>query len=277
MKQLKTNLVYNIECFFYTGDYFAVRVTEDPVYATPIFTTMGGQSKCPGETMTSRRESNVRIMTIEHRCGNFADEECDYRTLGEDGEAHFAAIIFNDSPTNEAVDYSIGLASSFSKYGTSCGEPGKISGLVVEFDQTELGGIPYRQQIEVPFKVSRDSIYHCHNFVDVEISITASCEAASSSSHVYQYGLEAGKDGLKVISYDPANVMHESTSSATFSVSWAVTQRPSRAPTPSLNVRRLSANAEQEDSTSKLAAQVDELTKKVDLMMNLLVEKATAK
>lgn len=38
------------------GDYFVVRITEDPVYGTPVFTTMGGQSKCPGETATSRRE-----------------------------------------------------------------------------------------------------------------------------------------------------------------------------------------------------------------------------
>ena len=30
------------------GDYFAVRITQDPVYGTPVFTTMGGQSKCPG-------------------------------------------------------------------------------------------------------------------------------------------------------------------------------------------------------------------------------------
>ena len=46
------------------GDFFAVRIMEDPVYGTPVFTTMGGASKCPGETGTSRRESNVRIVQI---------------------------------------------------------------------------------------------------------------------------------------------------------------------------------------------------------------------
>mmetsp|Transcript_20384 Transcript_20384/g.28120 ORF Transcript_20384/g.28120 Transcript_20384/m.28120 type:complete len:161 (+) Transcript_20384:157-639(+) len=51
------------------GDYFAVRVTQDQTYGTPIFTTMGGQSKCPGETGTSRRESEVKIIQIIPRCG----------------------------------------------------------------------------------------------------------------------------------------------------------------------------------------------------------------
>ena len=55
---------------FYEGDYFAVRVTEDPVFGTPVFTTMGGQSKCPGETGTTRRESNVKIHQIVDRCCN---------------------------------------------------------------------------------------------------------------------------------------------------------------------------------------------------------------
>eukprot|EP01035_Chromulina_nebulosa_P063886 gene63886-87375_t len=51
------------------GDYFAVRITEDPVYGTPVFTTMGGQSKCPGESGTNRRESQVSIQGIVPRCG----------------------------------------------------------------------------------------------------------------------------------------------------------------------------------------------------------------
>lgn len=218
-------------CILFLGDYFAVRVTEDPVYATPIFTTMGGQSKCPGESMTSRRESNVRIMSIEHRCGYGGDEICDFRTLGDNGVAYFAAIIYNDSPTNEPVDYTIGLANSFSEYGTTCGTRGKITGLQVDFDQTDLGDIPYRKQIEVPFRVRRNSVYHCHNYVDVEVAITATCEEASSSSYVYQYGLVSNSAGVKEISYDTANVMNEATSSATFSLSWAIVSRPSNAPT----------------------------------------------
>lgn len=81
------------------GDYFAVRMSEDPVYGTPIFFTVGGESKCPGETGTSRRESNVRINRIVHRCGADRKSICDELTLtNPDDTAHFGVVIQNLSP-----------------------------------------------------------------------------------------------------------------------------------------------------------------------------------
>ena len=81
------------------GDYFVVRITEDPVYGTPIFTTMGGQSRCPGETATAKRDSNVNILEIKHRCGPNMNSICDETTLAAGDTANFAVIIYNDSPT----------------------------------------------------------------------------------------------------------------------------------------------------------------------------------
>jgi hypothetical protein len=86
-----------------SGDYFAVRITEDPVFATPVFTTMGGQSMCPGETGTSRRESNVKILGIIHRCGPNHNSPCDATTLVSGQYATFSAEIYNDSPTREFI------------------------------------------------------------------------------------------------------------------------------------------------------------------------------
>ena len=51
------------------GDYIAVSITEDKVFGTPIFTTVGGQSKCPGETMTTKREADVQIVEVVYKCG----------------------------------------------------------------------------------------------------------------------------------------------------------------------------------------------------------------
>ena len=76
-----------------------VRITQDPVHGTPVFTTLGGQSKCPGETLTSRRESNVKIIEIAHRCGPNSNSICDETTLKIGDKAHFAVVIYNDSPT----------------------------------------------------------------------------------------------------------------------------------------------------------------------------------
>jgi hypothetical protein len=88
--------------YIFSGDYFAVRITEDPVFGTPVFTTMGGQSKCPGETSTSRRESGVRILEIRHLCGPNRDQSCALGMFPKDGEdAYFSVVIQNLSPTGE--------------------------------------------------------------------------------------------------------------------------------------------------------------------------------
>lgn len=81
------------------GDYFAVRITEDSVFGTPVFKTMGGQSQCPGETATQRRQSRVTIKQIIHRCGTDRNTRCDERTLKRGDPASFGLVIENLSPT----------------------------------------------------------------------------------------------------------------------------------------------------------------------------------
>jgi hypothetical protein len=74
------------------------------VFGTPIFTTMGGQSKCPGETATSRRESMVRILEIKHRCGPSHNMSCAAGVYPKEGEdALFGLVIQNLSPTEDEV------------------------------------------------------------------------------------------------------------------------------------------------------------------------------
>ena len=61
--------------------------------------TIGGKSKCPGETGTSRRESSVQIMEIKHMCGPDSNSICDETTLSAGSKANFAVVIYNNSPT----------------------------------------------------------------------------------------------------------------------------------------------------------------------------------
>lgn len=51
-----------------SGDVFAVKIETDTVYGTPIFTTIGGESTCPGETATTRRAEEVTIFDIIPHC-----------------------------------------------------------------------------------------------------------------------------------------------------------------------------------------------------------------
>jgi hypothetical protein len=87
-----------------TGDYFAIRINEDDLYGTPMFTTLGGQSMCPGETATLARESNVRITEVVPRCGPQQNEDCLHLNSGD--RAYFSAKILNMSPTRTYLAYS---------------------------------------------------------------------------------------------------------------------------------------------------------------------------
>ena len=229
------------------GDFFAVRITEDPVYGTPVFTTMGGASKCPGETGTSRRESNVRILEIRERCGTDKASPCNELTLGPGDNANFGVVIENLSPTQDEVYYTLEVAGPYDDYLESggdgnytCGVSGQGSGLVVLFSSTDIQRIPYNRLVEVQFtatNVYNGPISLCNEFNDIELRLIATCEQPSSSSAVYQYGVEYDEASKQtVIKYDPAHRIYASNSTATFSVKWpAARRRLSDAATPGLS------------------------------------------
>ena len=79
-----------------------VRITEDPVFGTPVFTTIGGQSKCPGETGTARRQSSVSIVDIVPRSAS-SDSLCTNTNLNAGEKAHFGVVILNMSPTSTLI------------------------------------------------------------------------------------------------------------------------------------------------------------------------------
>ena len=68
------------------------------MFGTPVFTTIGGQSKCPGETSTSRRQSEVSIVDIVPRYAS-PDSLCENTNLNAGEKAHFGVVIVNQSPT----------------------------------------------------------------------------------------------------------------------------------------------------------------------------------
>ena len=217
------------------GDFFAVRITEDPVYGTPVFTTMGGASKCPGETGTSRRESNVRILEIRERCGANKASPCDEHTLNPGDNANFGVIIENLSPTQDEVYYTL-RTSPFDDYLRSggdgnytCGVSGQQSGLVVVFSREDIYQIPYNRLVEVQFTVSNvlnGPLSLCDEFNDVQVQLIATCEIPTSNSQVYQYGVLYNTETKQTeILYNSADRIYASNSTATFSVKWPATRR----------------------------------------------------
>lgn len=234
------------------GDYFALRITEDPVYGTPVFTTLGGQSRCPGETGTSRRESNVRIVQVKPRCGADRNSPCTPQTLVPTRQARFGIIIENLSPTADEVYYTIMFVDRFESYLAQvgdCGSPGSRNYLTGAFQDTDLQRIPYNKWIEVPMTATPTwSSGFCAKFVDVGIRIIATCEQPATSRSVYQYGLKKSSKGDTVVGYEPQYRIYASNTTATFSVEWP--------PLPS--TRRLG-------SVSKLVLDGTDVTDEVDM------------
>ncbi len=214
------------------GDYFAVSIVEDPIFGTPVFITVGGESKCPGETGTSRRESEVKIVRIVHRCGATRNLTCDEFTLtSPDAVANFGVVILNQSPTKDTVTYDIALSASFDTYydhsfagkGSHldgyCGTPGQRSGLIATFSQSQqLIDIPYNKLIEVPFTVKGSGL--CNEYKDVEVYIMSDCEAPTKSSSVYQYGVIYDPTSSKGVAIDYDTVHGAAMSTAKFNVKW---------------------------------------------------------
>ena len=96
-------LLLTLFLVLFVGDYFAVRITEDKAFGTPVFTTMGGVSRCPGETSTSKRDSGVSIVSIQPRCGTDRIFPCDVSNLNYGDVATFGVRIQNLSPTREYI------------------------------------------------------------------------------------------------------------------------------------------------------------------------------
>ena len=102
-------------------DVFAVKISQDVIYGTPIFTTMGGRSSCPGETGTTRRDSRVTIKEIKPLCVSDEDVQrrasdsvalcssmlsCECEDLEPGQDAIFSVVFENLSPWVTSGGYS---------------------------------------------------------------------------------------------------------------------------------------------------------------------------
>jgi hypothetical protein len=200
------------------GDYFAVRVSSDSTFGTPVFTTLGGQSSCPAETSTLGRETGL-LMTIEPRCGeNGMLGDCSELPPGS--LAFFTARITNFSPTGDAVSFVLGFASSFdasdfvSAVATPlCGLDGQRAGLEARFSSTDLWNIPYAKSIDVVFSIKNTGA--CQSYKQVAVGIYSMCETI----YKYQYEALRKPDGSISIAY--GNVSSRISTVRRFDVSWS--------------------------------------------------------
>lgn len=205
-------------------DVFAVKISQDATYGTPIFTTMGGRSSCPGETGTTRRDSRVTIKEIKPLCVSDADIKeqtdsgealckskltCECKDLEPGQDAIFSVVLQNLSPWVTSVRYLLRAVNGAStawdsgKYARLVEEacpPGDLGSLLINplgSDSgdlrngagEELAPLPYGQS-EIRLLVSRrDFTPQCRSYTDLQLELVAVCEDTdwADNQDVYQY------------------------------------------------------------------------------------------
>ena len=93
-------------------DKFVIQVSNDKRFGTPLFRTIGGSSKCPGEPNTMWRESGLGI-EAKHAAGS------NNKFVLPGKPALFDVIITNDSPYREGHIYGLLLTSTETNGGSS--------------------------------------------------------------------------------------------------------------------------------------------------------------
>ncbi|KAJ1451362.1 hypothetical protein M885DRAFT_468528 [Pelagophyceae sp. CCMP2097] len=184
-------------------DFFAVKIAQDPVHGTPIFTTMGGQSSCPGETGTTKVDSRVTIASLEYHCGDSFKPRADCDDLEEGAVATIGIILQNLSPSLRPVQYRLDVQQSSpwnagKYYGGEagyCGQAGDSGGLKFSINgerpsQYKLDDLPYGQR-EVLLTVEKTHPF-CFEFSDISITLTSQCEY--DADDVYQYRTALGEE-----------------------------------------------------------------------------------
>ena len=216
-------------------DVFAVKILQDATYGTPIFTTMGGRSSCPGETATTRRDSRVTIKEIKPLCVSDADIKeqadsgealckskltCECKDLEPGQDAIISVVLQNLSPWVTSVRYLLRAVNGAStawdsgKYARLVEEacpPGDLGSLLINplgSDSgdlrngagEELAPLPYGQS-EIRLLVSRrDFTPQCRSYTDLELELVAVCEDTdwADNQDVYQYQAHMDPDTNEV-------------------------------------------------------------------------------
>ncbi|KAJ1448605.1 hypothetical protein M885DRAFT_574079 [Pelagophyceae sp. CCMP2097] len=241
-------------------DFFAVKITQDPVHGTPIFTTMGGQSSCPGETATTKIDSRITINALEYHCGDSFKPraDCDDLKVGE--IATIGVILQSTSPSMRPVLYRLDIQqvspwNAGKYYGGEagyCGAAGDSSGLDIKINRQKpsaymLDGLPYGQS-EVLLTVTRTHP-SCYEFNDIAIKLTSQCEYDADDVYQYRTTLNADNGEVTVVHpvYDDANIkwgladgeetaaLNADGSNESFSVAWQ-RARPMTTPEPSTHL-----------------------------------------
>jgi hypothetical protein len=140
------------------GDNFTINIKKDPVYGTPVFDLVSGQSQCPHEPKTQPREGVDMA----------ADKQVAVNVPMND-VAVFKLTLGNTSQSEEVKFYTLeGLQEN------------NPDGAVIRFNGLPSlnVGIPYGENVEVTMTVGRGPV--AFDYQDLRIGFFSDCEAERS-------------------------------------------------------------------------------------------------
>jgi len=130
------------------GDYFSVDRYTDPIYGTPVFKLVGGNSSCPWEKVSQKREG---VQIIADRYNISVDSA--------DGEAVFILKLGNLTENDEEREYELVFDQTSNPYGASVtigGSPA-IGGMPIPYT------IPSLQEVFTTITVKKGPLASTYN------------------------------------------------------------------------------------------------------------------
>ena len=177
-------------------DYIAVKIGADKHYGTPIFTTVGGVTSCPGETGTTKMDSHVTIERINY----------DYcrspfcRSEPYEASIVLGIVVQNLSPHADITGPERNLAT-YLLFGPKlhydfpgkCGDDGFTGGMYLSHVGANDNPLWYGYPLFLPYGQSEIQLIvetrwgltvECLEYNRIPISIVSACEY---KTYTYQY------------------------------------------------------------------------------------------
>jgi surface protein len=175
------------------GDKFVIQVKFDKRFGTPIFQTIGGASKCPGEPNTMWREQGLELSIA-------AADGIDNEFIAPDSSALFDITITNESPYREGQIFGLLLTSGSNYTGDTYGNMKDLNFIINGNDKmSSMGDLFHLHDIPatddgsmsgnlvnsvVSLRIERGAM--AHSYESIGLTLISECEWALSRSQIYR-------------------------------------------------------------------------------------------
>jgi hypothetical protein len=188
------------------GDKFVVQVKHDNRFGTPIFQTVGGSTKCPGEPNTMWRENGVSIVNVMAASG------VDASHIPPHSDALFDIVIENQTPYRESAAFGLVVVADDAYSGDVGGNANDLTFKVNGNTLPAFGGMYALNDIPsvddsdalvqsvMTLRVTKGADSHSYSHLSVEL--VSECEFNIGSLYRDPISSTATLDGTGTITWE---------------------------------------------------------------------------